>query len=152
MTFFPGGHPQWLASLGPSYEFHSWGQPPISLLHLSYNNHHLWSVGLMVLRMLQPYPGSPKSDPPGGASDLSNHQTNQLQSSDGALPTTARRAKRESGGLGNPPGSLMTIEEPSSALVRLPSAFYRTRTILFTRRVTYSTDPDCLARVARAFV
>ena len=35
----------------------------------------------------------------------------------------------------------MTIEEPSSALVRLLSAFIVHRTILFTRRVTFSTDP-----------
>jgi hypothetical protein len=37
------------------------------------------------------------------------HQINQLRSSDGALPTKARRAKRENGGLGeDPPGSPMT--------------------------------------------
>jgi hypothetical protein len=40
---------------------------------------------------------------------LEQVQINQLHSSDGDLPTTARRAKRENGGLGeDPPGSPMT--------------------------------------------
>jgi hypothetical protein len=45
-----------------------------------------------------------------GPSSLSKkHQINQLHSSDGAPPTTAGRAKRENGGLGeDPPGSPMT--------------------------------------------
>jgi hypothetical protein len=43
---------------------------------------------------------------------VSEHQINQLQSSDGALPTTARRAKRENGGLGeDPPGSTITYRQ-----------------------------------------
>jgi hypothetical protein len=34
------------------------------------------------------------------------------QASDGALPTTARRAKRENGGLGeDPPGSTITCQQ-----------------------------------------
>jgi hypothetical protein len=35
--------------------------------------------------------------------DLSKHQINQLHSSDGALLTTVRRAKRENAGLGEVP-------------------------------------------------
>jgi hypothetical protein len=43
-------------------------------------------------------------DPPAGPSELSKeHQINQLHSSDGALPTTACRVKRENGGLGEDP-------------------------------------------------
>jgi hypothetical protein len=48
----------------------------------------------------------------GGGWLLFKHQINHLQSSDGTLPTTARRAKRENGGLGeDPPGSPMSHQE-----------------------------------------
>jgi hypothetical protein len=49
------------------------------------------------------------SDLQTGRSDLSNRLIDELRSSDQALEVTARRAKRENGGLGeDPPGSTMT--------------------------------------------
>jgi hypothetical protein len=51
---------------------------------------------------------------------LSKYQTNQLQRSDGAQPTTAGRAKRENGGLGeDPPGNPMTHQQDRWACPRL---------------------------------
>jgi hypothetical protein len=49
--------------------------------------------------------GSPRKsdDPAPGPSDLSKHQIDHLHSSDGALPPTARRAKRENGDMVNTP-------------------------------------------------
>jgi hypothetical protein len=78
-------------------------------------------------------------DPPPGASDLTIRlKIDQLRSSDQAPSVTARRAKRENGGLGeDPPGSPMTLsprgpngggspQESSIANQRAKRAFKRT--------------------------
>jgi hypothetical protein len=59
-------------------------------------------------------PFFPRVSPPDLPADLPRCQIDQLQSSDGALPTTARRAKRENGGLGeDPPGSPRPAQTPN---------------------------------------
>jgi hypothetical protein len=74
---------------------------------------------------------------------LTKHRINQLQSSDGALHTTARRAKRENGGLGeDPPGSPMTHQLVLRACPNTKLINYQAVMELCTRQRAGALGPD----------